>query len=65
MFPPVAPGFFANRELGPKYLGVDPKAVAAKPGASGAEPSPLRTPVCYDVKLNGRSHRVSVTPISE
>lgn len=65
MFPPVAPGFFASRELGPKYLGVDPKAVAAKPGASGAEPSSVRTPVTYDVKLNGRSHRVSVTPISE
>lgn len=65
MFPPVAPGFFASRELGPKYLGVDPKTVAKKPGAPGAEPSPVHAPVTYDVKLNGRSHRVSVTPISE
>jgi len=65
MFPQVAPGFFEKRAQGPKNVGTDPAAVAEKPGATGAEASPLRAPVTYDVKLNGRSHRVSVTPISE
>jgi methylmalonyl-CoA carboxyltransferase 5S subunit len=65
MFPQVAPGFFEKRAQGPKNVGSDPAAVAEKPGAAGGEASPLRTPVTYDVKLNGRSHRVSVTPLNE
>jgi methylmalonyl-CoA carboxyltransferase 5S subunit len=64
MFPQVAPGFFAKREQGPINLGLDPQAVA-KPSDSGPDHTPLRTPVTYDVKLNGRSHRVSVTPIAQ
>ena len=48
----------------------DKKAEAAKPAADGkgaAAPADkaVRTPVTYDVKLNGRSHRVSVTPVTE
>ena len=64
MFPQVAAGFFASRAQGPKNLGCDPVALA-KPEAPAAGASPLSTPLTYDVKLNGRSHRVSVTPISE
>ena len=65
MFPQVAPGFFASRALGPKNLGVDPAPPAAPAGSPAGEAAPLRSPITYDVKLNGRSHRVSVTPVSE
>ena len=65
MFPQVAPGFFENRALGPKNLGVDPDAAVIKAGAAPVTAAPLRTPVAYDVKLNGHSHRVLVSPVSE
>ncbi len=64
MFPQVATDFFATRAQGPKNLGRDPLA-PAKPGEPAAGPPPLTTPVTYDVRLNGRSHRVSVAPVSE
>lgn len=65
MFPQVAPKFFAARHEGPKNLGKDP---AAKPPAAVASPpatngkGPVQTPVSYEVKLNGKTHRVTVTP---
>jgi methylmalonyl-CoA carboxyltransferase 5S subunit len=69
MFPQVAPGFFETRDQGPLNLGSDPEA-ATKPGPGAAAAGPgaggsasVRTPVTYDVHLNGRSHRVSVTPV--
>jgi methylmalonyl-CoA carboxyltransferase 5S subunit len=66
MFPQVSADFFAKRDAGPLNLGRDPEA--AKPAADGraaaSDDQAVRTPVTYDVKLNGRSHRVSVTPIS-
>lgn len=69
MFPQVAPKFFASRAEGPKNLGKAPaadatsgivgtSAPAAAPGAA-----PVHAPVSYDVTVNGRSHRVSVTPV--
>jgi methylmalonyl-CoA carboxyltransferase 5S subunit len=67
MFPQVSATFFAKRAQGPLNLGTDPQPVA-QPGAAPAAGAPadnaVRTPVIYDVKLNGRSHRVSVTPVS-
>jgi methylmalonyl-CoA carboxyltransferase 5S subunit len=66
MFPQVSATFFAKRDQGPLNLGRDPDA--AKPATDGkaaaSDDKALRTPVTYDVKLNGRSHRVSVTPIN-
>ncbi len=64
MFPQVAAAFFEKRAKGPLNLGREPKA-AEKPGASGSVPRSIQAPVTYDVKLNGRSHRVSVTPIDK
>jgi methylmalonyl-CoA carboxyltransferase 5S subunit len=64
MFPQVAPGFFEKRAQGPLNLGRDP-APAETPNTASSERAPVRTPVTYDVKLNGRSHRVSVTPIDQ
>jgi len=64
MFPQVAPGFFEKRAQGPLNLGRDPTP-AEKPSAAGSDRAPVRTPVTYDVRLNGRSHRVSVTPIDQ
>ena len=71
MFPKVAPTFFTTRHLGPKNLGKAPSAqpvaaaatapAAPAPKANGK--APARTPVSYDVKLNGNTHRVTVTPV--
>jgi len=67
MFPQVAPKFFQNRDQGPKNLGKDPAAKpAAAPAAAPAAPDngkgPVRTPMTYDVTLNGSTHRVTVAP---
>jgi methylmalonyl-CoA carboxyltransferase 5S subunit len=64
MFPQVAAAFFDKREQGPLNLGRAPKA-ADPATAAGSAPTSIQTPVTYDVKLNGRSHRVCVTPIQE
>jgi methylmalonyl-CoA carboxyltransferase 5S subunit len=70
MFPKVAPKFFATRAAGPKNVSRAPvpeapaaaapaKAPAAENGnGKGSE----RTTVNYDVKLNGRTHKVTVSP---
>ena len=70
MFPQVAPKFFASRAEGPKNLGKDPAATTPATGTTGAAfagnasaAAPVRTPISYDVTVNGRSHRVSVTPV--
>jgi methylmalonyl-CoA carboxyltransferase 5S subunit len=68
MFPQVAPKFLATRDQGPKNLGKDP-AVAAPatpapgaPAAAGDGKGPVKAPITYDVKLNGKTHRVTVSP---
>ncbi len=65
MFPQVAPKFFSTRADGPKNLGKDPKA--AKPAAPAAPSGdagkgPVTTTISYDVKLNGKTHKVTVAP---
>ncbi|MGO9260724.1 MAG: methylmalonyl-CoA carboxytransferase subunit 5S [Bryobacteraceae bacterium] len=76
MFPQVAPKFFGTRDQGPKNLGKDPAegrplGPAATPPAHGPAPAesaaangkgPVRTPITYNVKLNGQTHRVTVSP---
>jgi methylmalonyl-CoA carboxyltransferase 5S subunit len=69
MFPKVAPKFLAERAQGPKNLGKDPNAqpaAAPAPAAPAAESGngkgPVRTPITYDVKLDGKTHRVTVSP---
>jgi len=77
MFPKVAPKFFTTRAEGPRNLGKDPAAQPA-PAASAAKAppengnantpgngngkGPVRTTVTYDVKLNGKTHKVVVAP---
>ena len=68
MFPQVAPKFFASRAEGPKNLGKDPSAAAPAAGSATAAggagtAAPVRTPISYEVTVNGRAHRVSVTPV--
>jgi methylmalonyl-CoA carboxyltransferase 5S subunit len=70
MFPKVAPPFFKTRAQGPKNLGKDPSAqkaaAPAKPAAedgNGNGKGPSKAPVTYDVKLNGRTHKVTVAPV--
>jgi len=63
MFPQVATKFFSTRHQGPKNLGKDPVAARpAEPPASEAPGAPVRTNVSYDIKLNGKTHRVTVAP---
>jgi methylmalonyl-CoA carboxyltransferase 5S subunit len=68
MFPQVAPKFFAARHEGPKNLGKDPSAAkpAAAPAAAPAAPAApgaAKGPVDYEVKVGGKAHRVTVTPV--
>ncbi len=74
MFPQVAPKFFAARSQGPKNLGkpggagdspaqrpaTPPPAAPAETPANGK--GPVRTPITYNVKVNGQTHRVTVSP---
>ncbi len=64
MFPQVAQKFFTTRSEGPKNLGKDPSAkpTAAAPAEPGAGKGPVMTAIAYDVKLNGRTHKVTVAP---
>jgi methylmalonyl-CoA carboxyltransferase 5S subunit len=69
MFPQVAPKFFSTRDQGPKNLGKDPNAQPAKDPAAGAASSsqdngkgPIHTTITYSVKMNGNTHRVTVSP---
>ena len=67
MFPGVAPKFFSTRAKGPKNLGKDPSAAPAPApaaAAAGAEngKGPVTTTITYDVKLNGHTHKVTVSP---
>jgi methylmalonyl-CoA carboxyltransferase 5S subunit len=68
MFPQVAPKFFGTRDQGPKNLSKAPAAQAAPAAPAAGAPAaadgkgPVKSPITYDVKLNGRSHRVTVTP---
>jgi methylmalonyl-CoA carboxyltransferase 5S subunit len=69
MFPSVAAKFFSTRDQGPKNLGKDPQAKAAAAPAqavaqngNGSGNGVLREPVTYDVKLNGNTHKVTVSP---
>jgi methylmalonyl-CoA carboxyltransferase 5S subunit len=65
MFPQVAPKFFGARSQGPKNLGKDPQAQAAPataPAAGASGKSALSGPVTYDVKMNGKTHKVTVSP---
>ncbi len=66
MFPEVAPKFFPTRAKGPKNLGKDPAAApapapAAAPAAENGK-GPVTTTITYDVKLNGHTHKVTVSP---
>jgi len=64
MFPQVAPKFFGTREQGPKNLGKAPTAKSAPqaPPRPAAGEGPVRTSITYDVKFNGNTHRVTVSP---
>ena len=71
MFPKVAPKFFTTRDQGPKNLGKAPVAQSAAPAPAAAKAppaengngkTPVRGPITYDVRLNGKTHRVTVAP---
>ncbi len=70
MFPQVAPKFFGTRDQGPKNLGKDPNAKAAPaPAPAAVQPAPvdngqgpLRAAITYEVKVNGSTHKVTVSP---
>ena len=65
MFPQVAPKFFAARDQGPKNVGKNPQAEAA-PVAKAAPAvnakGILTEPITYKVEMNGKAHKVTVSP---
>ena len=68
MFPAVGTKFFGTRKQGPKNLGKDPNAKppampVALSSANGNGHAAVREPVTYDVKLNGNTHKVTVTTV--
>jgi methylmalonyl-CoA carboxyltransferase 5S subunit len=64
MFPQVAPKFFSARHEGPRNLGkdADAKPAAAAHVAAGEAKGAVRTPVSYNVTLNGKTRKVTVSP---
>jgi methylmalonyl-CoA carboxyltransferase 5S subunit len=67
MFPQVAPKFFKTRSEGRKNLGKDPAMKPSPPEAApqasaGQQPA---AKVNYVITLNGREHRVTVTPAKQ
>ena len=65
MFPKVAPKFFLERKQGPKSVAKDADAPAASGnGASTATGlGPVRETIKYEVKLDGKTHQVTVSPV--
>jgi len=68
MFPQVAQKFFGTRHEGPKNLGKDPDAqqpaaATPAPAASDSGSGPVRTTITYDVVLNGKTTKVTVSPV--
>ena len=61
MFPKVAPNFFAERAKGPKSVAKDPSAPSAA-GTAPAGAGPVRETIKYEVKLDGKTHQVTVSP---
>jgi methylmalonyl-CoA carboxyltransferase 5S subunit len=61
MFPGVATTFFAEREQGPRNVGVDPaqQATAELAGAEHGK-GPVTGPIDYSVTVNGHAHHVTV-----
>ena len=64
MFPKVAPGFFTTRADGPKNLGRDPAEMDAERAAAAGDSKtgPVRSPIKYEITVNGRKHSVAVKP---
>jgi methylmalonyl-CoA carboxyltransferase 5S subunit len=70
MFPQVAPKFFVTRHEGPKNLGKDPAKAASAPAAapskggkkSDSSSGPVLVPITYEVKVDGKAHKVTVEP---
>jgi methylmalonyl-CoA carboxyltransferase 5S subunit len=65
MFPQVAPKFFKSRAEGPKNLGRDPQVyvAGAPPKTDGkANAGNLQHPVTYVITLEGKEHKVTVSP---
>jgi len=66
MFPQVAPKFFSTRYEGPKNVGkgsAAKAAVAATAAAAGdSGKGPVQTTVVYEIKLNGKTTKVTVSP---
>jgi methylmalonyl-CoA carboxyltransferase 5S subunit len=66
MFPQVAPKFFKGRSSGPKNLGRDPQPhvqAVSQGKANGEGPATsLNQPVTYVITLEGKEHKVTVSP---
>jgi methylmalonyl-CoA carboxyltransferase 5S subunit len=68
LFPQVAPKFFAKRNEGPQNVGKEPTKpappAAAAPAGEAKPVEPGRPSATYEVRFNGRTHKVTVSPVS-
>lgn len=69
MFPQVALKFFSTRHEGPKNVSKEVESakptaptVKGSPAAPDSSGGPVRSSIMYEVKMNGRTHKVSVSP---
>jgi methylmalonyl-CoA carboxyltransferase 5S subunit len=62
MFPKIAPEFFKTRAEGPKNDAGKEPALSNSEQPSNRGNATARSPVTYVVTLNGREHKVTVTP---
>ncbi|QIK71723.1 methylmalonyl-CoA carboxytransferase subunit 5S [Propioniciclava coleopterorum] len=60
MFPGVAPGFFQNRDEGPKNVGKSPEQLAAAAANKSDADRSVKGPITYKVSMGGRAHSVVV-----
>ena len=70
MFPQVATKFFATRHEGPKNVSKESESASTASPAAKRSPAapddgqgPVRSSITYEVKINGHSHKVSVSPV--
>ena len=65
MFPQVAPKFFSTRAEGPKNLAKATPEPAVAPAAAPKQDTgtgPVMTTITYNVKLDGKTHKLTVSP---
>jgi methylmalonyl-CoA carboxyltransferase 5S subunit len=62
LFPKIAPQFFKTRDAGPKDIAKEAATVDSKQPIANRSAGTSTSPVTYVVTLNGKEHKVTVSP---